>query len=215
MLRLPTALLLAIGLLAGPARLLAAEPVAIVEEISSVRGDLQVMDFLETGRTITLTAGETLTLGYLAGCRRETIIGGTVTIGQTESAVSGGTVSSETADCGGTTVAASTGSEAGAVVFRKGSDGRELPAPARILSILSPLVRTSAGEVLKIERLDKQEASRQLVLDKGVADLEKARIRLTRGGLYRLRAGEAEIVVEIDRQAKREAGSVLVRILTF
>lgn len=213
--RHPLALLLLAGAAAWPMQLSAADPVAIVEDITGMRDDVQVMDFLEPGRTIALKNGDVLTLGYIATCRRETITGGTVTIGQEKSTVTGGGVSAETIDCGGTTVVASAGAEAGAVVFRKGSDGRDMPSPARTLMTVSPLVHADSGDILKIERLDKQEASRQLVLERGVADLAKAHIRLTRGGLYRLTAGAAEMVVEVDRKAQREADSALERVLVF
>jgi hypothetical protein len=42
---------------------LAGEPVAVVDDITSEREDVQMLDYLEMGRTITLAQDETLTLG--------------------------------------------------------------------------------------------------------------------------------------------------------
>lgn len=199
----------------APLTALAADPSALVEDISSSRDDLQIMDFLEPGRSIALAGDETLVLGYPESCRRETIIGGKVTIGIRESKVSGGTLSAEAADCSGTAIAAVSGAEAGATVFRKGSDGRELPKAERVLGVVSPLVHVSGGDILKIERIDKREPSRQIVLEGGAADLEKARIRLARGGTYRLEAGAKSLIVDVDRKATRDGGTALERLLRF
>ena len=48
------------------------------------------MDYLETGRVIRLGARETVVLSYLYSCTRETITGGTVTVGTDRSEVLSG-----------------------------------------------------------------------------------------------------------------------------
>ena len=66
--------------------------VALIEELSGNRAALEVMDYLETGQVIRLGARETLVLSYLNSCTRETITGGTVTVGTEQSEVVSGKV---------------------------------------------------------------------------------------------------------------------------
>ena len=70
----------------------AGSPVALIEELSGNRAALEVMDYLETGQVIRLGARETLVLSYLNSCTRETITGGTVTVGTEQSEVVSGKV---------------------------------------------------------------------------------------------------------------------------
>lgn len=50
------------------------------------------MDYVEPGQVIRLGAADGLVLGYLKSCWRETITGGTVTVGTEQSQVAGGEV---------------------------------------------------------------------------------------------------------------------------
>jgi hypothetical protein len=70
----------------------AASPVALIEDLSGNPAALEVMDYLETGQVIRLGARETLVLSYLNSCTRETITGGTVTVGTEQSEVVSGRV---------------------------------------------------------------------------------------------------------------------------
>ena len=70
----------------------AASPVALIEDLSGNPAALEVMDYLETGQVIRLGARETLVLSYLNSCTRETITGGTVTVGTEQSEVVSGKV---------------------------------------------------------------------------------------------------------------------------
>ena len=70
----------------------AASPVALIEDLSGNPAALEVMDYLETGQVIRLGARETLVLSYLNSCTRETITGGTVTVGTEQSKVVSGKV---------------------------------------------------------------------------------------------------------------------------
>jgi hypothetical protein len=70
--------------LAGPA------PVALVEEVSGAPAGVEFMDYVETGKTIELGARGGIVLSYLNSCVRETISGGTVTVGTDQSDVQGG-----------------------------------------------------------------------------------------------------------------------------
>src|ERR1700730_8806019 len=77
---------LAIGM--SPA-LAAPIPVALVEEVSGAPAGVEFMDYVETGKTIELGARGGIVLSYLNACVRETISGGTVTVGTGQSDVQG------------------------------------------------------------------------------------------------------------------------------
>ena len=67
-------------------------PVALVEEVSGAPAGVEFMDYVETGKTIELGARGGIVLSYLNSCVRETISGGTVTVGTDQSDVQGGKV---------------------------------------------------------------------------------------------------------------------------
>jgi hypothetical protein len=70
----------------------AGSPVALIEQLSGNPAGLEIMDYLETGRVIRLGARETVVLSYFNSCTRETITGGTVTVGTDQSEVLSGKV---------------------------------------------------------------------------------------------------------------------------
>jgi len=105
------------GSLAGGAPLFAAEPTALIEEISGGDGQLSVMDYVTPGQSIDLGAGGKLVISYIDSCNTETISGGVVTVGLAASEVEGGTVETVEAACAGSGVllAANTQDTAGTV----------------------------------------------------------------------------------------------------
>ncbi len=105
------------GPLAGGAPLFAAEPTALIEEISGGDGQLSVMDYVTPGQSIDLGAGGKLVISYIDSCKTETISGGVVTVGLAASEVEGGTVETVEAACQGSGVllAANTQDTAGTV----------------------------------------------------------------------------------------------------
>ena len=70
----------------------AQSPVAIVEDVKGQVAGLEAMDYLVSGRTLRLTRDETVVIGYLKSCVRETIYGGTVKIGDKQSTVEAGVI---------------------------------------------------------------------------------------------------------------------------
>jgi hypothetical protein len=72
----------------------AADPVevALVESIRGNSSGVEFMDYLRVGRVIHLDPHETIVLSYKASCVRETITGGTVTVGIDRSQVQSGKV---------------------------------------------------------------------------------------------------------------------------
>jgi len=93
---------------------------ALVEDVKSAPGaGVDFMDYVYPGQRITLGAQGQLVLDYLQTCRVETIRGGTVVIGTTESNVQGGQLRATTRPCDPKKFAATTQTaEAGAAVKR-------------------------------------------------------------------------------------------------
>ena len=212
-LRMPIVLGFAGILATGAAQ---AEPSALVEDISSDRDDVQLLDYLEPGQTIKLAADETIIIGYLRSCVQETITGGTVTVGENESMVAGGKKDTGYVDCDSGPVVAQVGAEqeAGAAAFRDaGAD--ELNA-SRILFGVSPLVKLSQpAEAVEISRLDAEEVIHRVSANGAVVDFAKAKIALTPGGTYKAKAGSREIIFKISRLAEGSDASPLTRLLPF
>lgn len=190
------------------------EPSALVEDITSDRDDVQIFDYLEPGQVIELGSSETITIGYLLSCVQETITGGKVTIGEDESNVVGGSRETEDVDCDGGPVVAQVGAEqeAGAATFRNVDDAEA----QRLLFGTSPLVRLSApASELIVQRVDQDEDVRKVSANGLVVDMEKAGVQLTPGGMYRLKAGDREIVFKISRLAEGPGASPVARLLPF
>ena len=104
--RTPSQVRLALLAIAGAmvlASAAAANPVevALLERVSSnsVSGDL--MEYVRAGQIIRLGPRETIVLSYMSSCLRETITGGTVTVGKDWSAVQSGEVQRLRDECGG------------------------------------------------------------------------------------------------------------------
>jgi hypothetical protein len=74
--------------------------VALVENLTSNSSDVNYMDYLKTGQVIRLGPRDTLVLTYMTSCVRETITGGTVTIGADVSEVQSGQVVRTRGQCG-------------------------------------------------------------------------------------------------------------------
>ncbi len=111
----------AIALTFGLSGASAGEPVAIVEALAAEGAGLRFMDYVEEGRIIDLGPGGTITLGYLASCRREHIRGGRIVVGRGQSSVENGEVRRERVNCDGGAIklSASEADKSGVMVFRK------------------------------------------------------------------------------------------------
>lgn len=193
-----------------------AEPSALVEDITTDREDVQLMDYLEPGMVIELAPNETLTVGYLLSCVQETITGGQVTIGEDESVVSGGTVDTTEVDCDGGPIVAAVGGaevEAGAAAFRSGA-AKELPLPDRIIFGLSPIVKLSKNAPsLTLTRLDEEEGEKAISTSSRIVDFEKLGLILAHGGTYTLTAGKVGMVFKVSRLAEESGVPPVARLL--
>lgn len=197
----------------------AAAPVAIVEDSSL--SDPGAMDYLDQGRVLTLKPGDRIILGYLNSCIREEIQGGTVTIGATESNVSGSKVKRSVIPCGGTAqLSQAQAGKSGAMVFRrapgKSGTGAASAEPSITVPSLSPVLRPSiASGTMKLQRLDRPGEPVTLPGSERVADLQALGIRLAAGGVYRVTAGQKSAVFRIDPAANDTGGALLTRLVHF
>jgi hypothetical protein len=92
-------LIVAGAVLIGSAAAAGPIEVALVEKVSGNFSGVEFMDYVHTGQVILLGSGDTIVLGYLHSCVRETITGGVVTVGPNQSDVQAGTVSRTRAQC--------------------------------------------------------------------------------------------------------------------
>jgi hypothetical protein len=198
-------------------------PVAVVEDVTGNPAGIQFMDYVVPGKVIELGREETIVLGYLKSCWRETITGGTVTVGTEQSEVQAGHVERAKVACEGSKMllTAELANKSAAMVFRD-RPRKTQQAPARpqfTLYGLSPVIEIRAGTTLTIERIDKPGerhtvavGSQQLVHG-AFFDLAKANLVLAAGGIYRAQAGTQEMVFKIDADAKPGPTPIVGRLL--
>lgn len=213
--------LLAAALPLGAAR--AQAPAAVVEDVDSKSAGVEFMDYVAAGKTIRLGSSDTLVLGYMHSCWRETITGGTVTVGNEQSAVAGGKVKREHVSCDGGKMhlTAQQASKSGAVVFRGGPKPAAGVEPQVTLYGLSPVVDVKGGGQLVIERVDQpgerievKIADHQLFRG-SFFDFAKDGKALSAGGIYRASIGTSQIVFKVDPYAAPGAAPIVSRLLRF
>lgn len=192
------------------------EPAAIVEDVSNSTSGVQKMDMLNAGRVIELGKDATLTLGYLSSCVRETVTGGTVTIGEEKSKVEKGIRKAEEVDCDGGQVIKSSkqGAEVAGAVFRKGKASKPLPKSNWTLYSTNPFIRLSKPtKRIRIVRLDKEgEKPIDLAVSSLLIDLSKSGVKLDPGGLYAISDDSETYVLKVSPLAEAEA-SLLSRLI--
>jgi hypothetical protein len=203
-------LLQAAGIVVSPVA--AQTPAAVVEEVGGGVTGVQFMDYVEPGQVIRLGGHDRLVLGYLKSCWRETITGGTVTIGAEQSEVAGGEVVRAKIACQGgkMMLSAELAGKSGAMVFRQvpNRQAAGTPHPQFTLYGLSPVFEVRPGGRLVVERLDQPGERHEIVvtdqqLIRGAfLDFAKAGVALAPGGIYRAKMAEQEIVFKIDADAK-------------
>jgi hypothetical protein len=76
-----------------------------------------------------------------------------------------------------------------------------------------PVLKLSSPVAVTIERMDKQGAPMQVAAGERVIDLSKRNLKLEKGGLYRIVAGEKTLVVKVHNDARGEPGAVADRLV--
>lgn len=201
-------------------------PVAVIEDLTGNPAGVEFMDYVSAGKVIRLGPKEGVVLGYMKSCWRETITGGTVTVGEEQSTVTDGRVQREKVGCDNKMLLTQAqASKSGAMVFR--APPRPAPAagapPAAQLTLygLSPVVEVKGGGTLVIERLDETGERHEVtiggqqLLRGSFYDFAKAEKALAAGGLYRASVGTQQIVFKVDPYARPGQAPVVGRLLRF
>ncbi len=194
----------------------AADPAAIVEEISSAGAGVRFLDYLEPGRVIDLGSTGTITIGYLASCLRETITGGLVTIGTDKSRLNGAAADLERVECdgGGLKLSSNQSGKSAVMVLRAPPRASTSPQPSVILYGASPVIKLPKGAArVMIERLDRDAEKIALGAENGFVDLAAKGKSLKPGGIYRAQSGDKSVVFRIDRRARSGAGPIIGRLV--
>jgi hypothetical protein len=200
------------GLMLMTATASAQSPAAIVEDVSGGAAGIEFMDYVAAGKVIKLGGGGKLVLGYLKSCWRETISGGTVTIGDEQSDIKGGTAERTKVACEAAKMqmTATLASKSGAMAFRGQNErpiGR-LAKPNFILYGQAPLVEVTKGSTVVIERVDKTGERYEITGDgvklvRGVFyDFAQDNKNLVPAGLYTATSGSVKVLFQVDPDAQ-------------
>src|SRR5215472_15763821 len=201
----------------------AQSPAAVVEEIQGSVPGIAFMDYVEPGQIIRLGAHDRIVLGYLKSCWRETISGGTVTVGLEQSEVAGGEMARAKVACEGgkKMLSAELAGKSGAMVFRQVPKPHAVaaaPHPEFTLYGLSPVFEVRPPGRLVIERLDQRGERYELAVTEqdlmrgAFFDCAKAGVALAPGGTYRAKFANRELVFKIDPDAKPGDAPLLGRL---
>ncbi len=218
---LPAALFVFLAF-AAPA--FAQAPVAVVEDVAAKSAGVEFMDYVAAGKVIKLGPDGTMILGYLRSCWRETIRGGTVTVGPALSEVQDGTVDRVRIDCDGgrMELASAQAKQSGATVFRKVAPANATPKAQFRIFGRSPVIELKGGGTVLLERVDVANGERfeitirPMEMVRGAFyDLLRAGKSLHPGGIYRATVADQRLVFEVDKDAKAGAEPVASRLLRF
>lgn len=202
-------------------------PAAIVEEARGGAIGVAPLDYLTRGQVLHLGPKDELVLDYLNSCTRETILGGTVTVGKAGSTVVGGRIEDGKVPCDDRhrellgEEEAPTGKAPSLTPLPK---PRGQPGETGIGYTLygrSPLIDLGGPGQLTIERLD--QPGEPIKLEVAASDLLRGRFydfaktgrSLTPGGIYRVTFGGRSIVLFVDALAQPGDTPLLGRLLRF
>jgi hypothetical protein len=213
---------IAAGLLASTSVAFAQAPSAIVESVNGSVTGAEAMDYVAPGKVIRLGASGSIVIAYLTTCLRETISGtGVVTIGAERSDTSLPDVKLDKQMCDRrkSQLRDREATTAAGTVFRGRPRTSDEPERVTVFS-LSPVFDVPEAGALLIERMDKPEQRREIVL--GAKSLTKGRfydtaaagLEFRAGGLYSLKLGKHRLMLKIDQLAM-PSGTLLERLVRF
>jgi hypothetical protein len=182
---------------------------------------VEFMDYVAAGKVIKLGPRDSIVLGYMTSCWRETITGGTVRVGAEQSMVHDGEIERVKVNCAGSGqgVADQRTREGAATVFRGMTTSRSATLPQVTIYGLSPILEVRGPGKLVVERLDKP--GERLEVTVGKKSLLRGRFydfaqtgkALTPGASYLARIGDQEIIFTVDPSAKPGATPVVGRLV--
>lgn len=191
-------------------------PVALVEEVRGNPG-VDFMDYVRPGATIKLGPRDTIVLGYLSSCWRETITGGTVVVGTEQSDVQGGNVSRVKTTCnvGRIDLTSKQANQSAGTTMRAPDDD------SQVVYGLSPFFEATGRAALLVVRLDKPSEHFTAVLTRksgsqlSYYDFAGANMALKPGKTYRASIGTRQIVFKVDPNAKPGRLPIISRLVRF
>jgi hypothetical protein len=194
----------------GTTMALASGSGAMVEEIDSAVSGVAAFDTLKAGQSIDLRPGRHAVVSYLDSCIRETISGGVVKIGQSQSDVDGGSVQRETLDCGvkPLVLTNTTQDQSATTVFRPLFDN----LVKQVVVDTHPFILADHANSLELKEMGKEDAPKSLPLHNGKLDLRQAGIQLRPGAIYKLTAGDRETYIKIAPDAQ-DNSPLLMRLV--
>ena len=206
----------------------AQSPVAIVEDVKGQIAGVEVMDYLVPGQTLLLARDETVVIGYLKSCVRETIHGGTVEIGDEQSTVEAGVIERRKVECDAQDMMTTSGQsfDSTGYVLRGGAGGSQrlpgvprAPGPQFTLYGSSPLIELNGSGPLVIARLDTNgeyfhfDIDQDKLLRGRFLDLAVEGKSLSPGGVYGARWQKRLVVFKVDPTASPGPTPILGRLL--
>lgn len=194
----------------------AASPVAIVEDVQAKAAGVEIMDFLHAGQKITLAKGESMTIGYMDSCRRESIKGGHITIGDKQSQVSNGMVIREDVECDGgqAKLTGQQGAKSGALAFRGGSPSVGLQgAKSNIYGSSPVIILSKPNQHIVIENMANKADRHELNVKGSHIDLADHNIELVAGNVYQLQAGEQSTTFKVVAPAEPGKAPLISRLV--
>ena len=178
------------------------------------------MDYLIPGDVIALGKTGRLTLGYLNSCNRETILGGTVTVGARRSTIKHGKITRNRVECdaGGKVADSKLRQKSAVLVLRRpaGPPSSAQQRPTVTIYSTTPIIRLSqdTGHV-RLDRIDQSGPSMEFPGSGKFIDLADHGGALQPGGIYALKSGDRSLIFKVDAFAGAEAKSVIERLLRF
>lgn len=205
----------------------AAQPVAIVESISSRSSPMEAMDLLYLGDRIEIGEGGSVTLSYLSSCTVEQIFGAAamITVGADQSTVDGSaTVRRETIKCHSPNLKLSSGQagQSAAVVFRRPPD-KAIPStiiysryPVFVIADKTATAVTVEANGTTEERYVLPLTSPRLDTATGIMDdAGRPFGGLQPGVVYRAKAGSWIATFQVDDTAGSKTDHLLDRLVGF
>lgn len=193
-------------------------PVAIIEDIDTKGSKLSFMDYVNEGQVIKLGNAGKLVIGYMNSCRRETITGGTVTIGALQSKVNKGQLLREDVECdgGNAKLSGQQAATSGALAFR-GTAKPNIGIRKSDLTIYgtAPVIRVKqANTDITIERVDQRSKIHSYHIKGRHIDLASERLSLPLGGIYRISVkGGNSKTFKVDKYAEAGKISIVSRLI--
>jgi len=215
-----TTILASAGLFISSHAIAGLSPVAIIEDIQADTSTVSFMDYVNEGQIIQLGATGKLIIGYLNSCRRETITGGTVTIGLLQSSVNKGQLLREDVECdgGNAKLSGQQSVSSGAFAVRSAAQAKigigksELTIYGR-----SPVIRLKQiNSNITIERMDKRSRQYTYQLKGKYIDLANKNLSLALGGVYRVSVENGiSKTFKVDKYAEAGKISILSRLINL